>query len=166
MSPPGDGILGILRLPPSARLHRPFPATLSVQNRHPSRTADLVLQTESADAFIVAGPRTLRLPTLLPGTSVDVRLNVVPLMAGTTCRLPSFKVLDRRQRGPAAQPPPAGAESREEAVTLEAVQVIDERSDARDEEGADLSIHVPSAADPRQLEPRRGGITMLVLPDL
>jgi len=159
--PPTDAIIAILSIPPSASLHRPFAATLIIQNRSPSRTADLVLQTESSEAFVVAGPRTSRLPTLLPGTSIDIRFNLVPLLCGTSCRLPAFKIYDRRKRSG----PPATTAS-DEVVTLDPVQIVDEHSDARDEKGVDLPIHIRSPDDPQQLELRKQGLTMLVLPTI
>lgn len=158
LRPPSDSMVGILNVPLLASLHRPFAATLHIQNRSPSRTADLVLQVESSEAFVVAGPKAIRLPTLLPSTSVQVRFNLVPLQCGMG-RLPTFKVFDRRQRTP-TQPEAVG----EATITLDVVPIIDEQSEARDEAGVDLLLHVPSTEDPRQLDVRKGGITLLVLP--
>ncbi|KAG8955611.1 hypothetical protein FRC04_007602 [Tulasnella sp. 424] len=168
--PPVDTIIGIVRVPPSATLHRPFPVTLTIQNRQSTRSADLILSTESTPAaegggFIIAGPKQCRLPTLLPNSSVEVKFNVVPMVCGVG-KLPGFKVLDRRGAG--GDDGPGGAVTTgEETIKLEAVQIVDEGLDSRDEEGVDLLLYVPGAAGPgggSKLEAKRDGVSLLVLP--
>ncbi|KAG8895351.1 hypothetical protein FRC00_007585, partial [Tulasnella sp. 408] len=138
-------------VPPSATLHRPFPVKLTIQNRQSTRSADLILSTESTPAaegggFIIAGPKQCRLPTLLPNSSVEVKFNVVPMVCGVG-KLPGFKLLDRR----GATGEEGGATTGEETIKFESVQVVDERLDARDEEGTDLLLYVPGAVDPADL---------------
>jgi len=159
LRPPLDTIIGILSIPPSAQLHRPFAAVLTVQNRSTSRAADLILQTEASDAFVVAGPRMSRLPTLLPWSSVEVRLNLVPLLCGTR-KLPMFKVYDRRQNGPARA---TATGDGEDTVVMEEVLVVDELSDMRSEDVTDLPLVEASDESGRLVEKLRG-ITVLVLP--
>ncbi|KAG8862565.1 hypothetical protein FRB96_001122 [Tulasnella sp. 330] len=161
LRPPTDRIIGIVLTPPSARLHQPFLVILRIQNRSSERTADLILQTEASDAFVVAGPKSSGLPTLLPASSIDVRFNLVPLMCGS-CRLPTFKVFDRRRSGPPLAP--TANDPAAETVTLERVQVIDEQMDVRSEDGTDLLLLVESSGAPGQLEQKKDGVTLLVLP--
>lgn len=99
LEPPNDGLIAILHCPPSALLHQPCTLKLTVQNRQKARTADLFLQVESSEAFVLAGPRQTRLPTLLPGTSEDIYYNAIPLLCGRV-KLPTFKIHDRRRIGP------------------------------------------------------------------
>ncbi|KAG8930220.1 hypothetical protein FRC01_003141 [Tulasnella sp. 417] len=167
LRPPADTVIGIVSVPPSATLHRPFPVKLTIQNRQSTRSADLILSTESTPAaegggFILAGPKQCRLPTLLPNSSVEVKFNVVPMVCGVG-KLPGFKLLDRR--GATGEEP--SSSTGEETIKFESVQVVDERLDARDEEGADLLLYVPGAVNPaggRKLEARREGVSILVLP--
>ncbi|KAG9036541.1 hypothetical protein FRB95_008596 [Tulasnella sp. JGI-2019a] len=161
LSPPTDHIIGIVSVLPSARLHQPFTLVLRIQNRSFSRTADLILQTEASDAFVAAGPKSSRLPTLLPTSSVDIRFNLVPLMCGSR-RLPTFKVFDRRRSGP--PPAPTLGDASADTVVLERVQVIDEHMDARSEDGTDLLLFVEGSRAPGQLDQKKDGITILVLP--
>jgi len=96
LRPPEDDLIGILKCPPSAQLHVAFPVHLVVQNRHPSRTADVFLDVDSSDAFVLAGPRHARLSTLLPGTAEELSFKLLPLLTGVV-RLPNFRLHDRRQ---------------------------------------------------------------------
>lgn len=167
LRPPADTVIGIVSVPPSATLHRPFPVKLTIQNRQSTRSGDIILSTESTPAvegggFIIAGPKQCRLPTLLPNSSVEVKFNVVPMVCGVG-KLPGFKLLDRR----AATGEEGGAATGEETIKFESVQVVDERLDARDEDGTDLLLYVPGTVDPaggRKLEARREGVSILVLP--
>ncbi|KAG8926956.1 hypothetical protein FRC02_008562 [Tulasnella sp. 418] len=111
----------------------------------------------SSEAFVIAGPRSCRLPTLLPSTSVDVRFNVVPLMCGM-CRLPTFKVFDRRRLG--LQPQDSEGE---ETIFMQPVPIVDERWDLRrsDKDEKELPLHVPAAGG--LLSPR-DGVVIVVLP--
>ncbi len=164
LSPPGDDIIGLLTVPPSSRLHQPFIISLTVQNRNAIRTADLLLQTESLEAFVVAGPKTCRLPTLLPGTSAEIRFSVVPLLCGHR-KLPNFKVMNRR---PQNAPPPSntqGSESQvEDTVILEPVPVVEESLDARAGDGRNLLLWVQTGSGNQVVEGRKEGVTMLVMP--
>ncbi|KAG8874127.1 hypothetical protein FRB97_006117 [Tulasnella sp. 331] len=131
---------------------------LTSSSMSPEETDDFPL---SSDAFVVAGPKSSGLPTLLPASSIDVRFNLVPLMCGS-CRLPTFKVFDRRRSGPPLAP--TANDPAAETVTLERVQVIDEQMDVRSEDGTDLLLLVESSGAPGQLEQKKDGVTLLVLP--
>lgn len=93
---------------------------------------------------------------------MEVKFNVVPMVCGVG-KLPGFKLLDRR----GATGEEGGATTGEETIKFESVQVVDERLDARDEEGTDLLLFVPGEADPaggRKLEAKKEGVSILVLP--
>ena len=96
LRPPEDGLIGILKCPPSAQLHEAFSVHLVVQNRHPSRTADLYLDVDSSEAFVLAGPRHAHLSALLPGGSEELAFQLFPLLTGVV-RLPNFRLYDRRK---------------------------------------------------------------------
>lgn len=96
LHPPGDDVIGLLSCPPSAELHQPFSLQLTVQNRQASRTAEVVLDVDSSEAFVLAGPRHAKLTTLLPGTSESISFTLMPLLTGTV-RLPTFRLQDRRK---------------------------------------------------------------------
>ncbi len=96
LKPPEDGLVALVTCPPTAKLHEPFILTLSIQNRQYFRTADPYLDVDSSEAFVLAGPRHTRLPTLLPGMSEDIPYRLIPLSTGEI-PLPTFKVHDRRK---------------------------------------------------------------------
>jgi hypothetical protein len=107
--PPRPGIIALLELPPSAKLHDPIYAHLTIRNHHPTRTANLTVQLEpdAADAFLVAGQRNARVPTLLPGAEVQLAWSLVPIECGFV-RIPKIRVTDKRKAGstsPTEQPP-------------------------------------------------------------
>lgn len=77
-------------------------------------------------------------------------------------RLPTFKVFDRRRSGPPLAP--TANDSDAETVILERVQVIDEQMDVRSEDGEDLLLVVESTGVPGQLDQKKDGITLMVLP--
>ncbi|KAH9072843.1 Gryzun, putative trafficking through golgi-domain-containing protein [Lactarius deliciosus] len=132
--PPRPGIVALLELPPSAKLHEPIHAHLTIRNHHPTRTASLTVQLEpdAADAFLVAGQRNARVPTLLPGAEVQLAWSLVPIECGFV-RVPKIRVTDKRKAGsasPTEQPPviedegvpvPVIALRRSEKVVVEVV---------------------------------------------
>ncbi|KAF8308283.1 hypothetical protein DL93DRAFT_2220330 [Clavulina sp. PMI_390] len=97
LHPPREDIIALLSCPPSALLHEAFALTLVIHNRQRSRTADVYLDVDSSEAFVLAGPRHARLTTLLPGTSEEVRYRLMPLLTGVV-KLPNFRVVDRRKQ--------------------------------------------------------------------
>jgi len=163
LRPPEDGLIGLLFSPPTATLHRPFSITLQVQNRHPALTADLMLQVESSDAFVIAGPRMSKLPALLSESSVEVRFHVVPLLCGHV-KLPNFKVFDRRKLNHHASVISDSSNEDFDAngtIVHRPVKVVDQRRDERNEEGMDLPLFTGSAEDGSTRA--REGVTILVL---
>jgi len=132
--PPRPGVVALLDLPPSAKLHDPIHAHLTIRNHHPTRTASLTVQLEpdTADAFLIAGQRNARVPTLLPGAEVQLAWSLVPIECGFV-RIPKIHVTDKRKAGstsPTEQPPPTEDEGvpvpvvslrRSEKVVVESV---------------------------------------------
>jgi hypothetical protein len=132
--PPRPGVVALLELPPSAKLHDPIHAHLTIRNHHPTRTANLTVQLEpdAADSFLVAGQRSARVPTLLPGAEIQLAWSLVPIECGFV-RIPKIRVTDKRKTGstsPTDQPPvtedegvpvPVVAPRRSEKVVVEAV---------------------------------------------
>lgn len=97
LKPPIEGLIGLLEVPNTAKLHVPVSIHITIRNRHPTRSANIVVQLEpdAADSFIVAGMRNGRLPILLPGCEGKLTWNLVPVECGFV-RIPKLKVLDRR----------------------------------------------------------------------
>ncbi|QRV97868.1 trafficking protein particle complex subunit 11 [Ceratobasidium sp. AG-Ba] len=116
---PEDELVGLVHLPPFAVLHTPFPLHLTIENRTRSRTADVVLTLESTDQFVCSGPRNAHLTAVLPGTTADVHLTVVPLATGFVS-LPRIRLQDRREDPP-----------REIAVVAKGQDVRDPRGELR-----------------------------------
>jgi trafficking protein particle complex subunit 11 len=118
---------------------------LTLRNHHPSRTASLAVQLEpdAADAFLVAGQRSARVPTLLPGAEAKLVWSLVPIECGFV-RVPKIRVVDRRKAGPISS-------TEEEPLAVEdegiPVRVVDLRrqerievADATVEEGTISSV--------------------------
>ncbi|KAF5317621.1 hypothetical protein D9758_018225 [Tetrapyrgos nigripes] len=100
LHPPVDDLVAILDVAPRAKLHQPIPLTLSIRNRHPSRSANVFVQleTDPADAFVVAGLRTGRVPVLLPGGEEKLAWNLIPVECGYV-KVPRIRVTNRRSSG-------------------------------------------------------------------
>ena len=94
------------------------------------------LEPDAADAFLVAGQRNARVPTLLPGATVELAWSLVPIECGFV-RIPKIRVTDKRKAGstsPTEQPQPATEEEgvpvpvvasrRSEKVVVEAVDGV------------------------------------------
>jgi trafficking protein particle complex subunit 11 len=162
LRPPVENLIALLNIPPMAKLHKPMPVELTVRNRHPSRSANCVVQvdTDPSDAFILAGLRSGRLPILLPGGEEKLSWQLIPLECGLV-RLPKITVVDRRK----AHTPEGEVETMGEMV-----KVVDVRWDERDAEGADPALVRRSSSessDSGQSDDGSGGSrigTVLVLP--
>ncbi|KAJ7209783.1 Gryzun, putative trafficking through golgi-domain-containing protein [Mycena pura] len=109
LRPPIDGVIALLDVPSTANLHVPISLTITIRNRHPSRSANITMQLEpdASDGFVVAGLRSGRIPILLPGGEEKVTWRLVPIECGQV-KLPSIKIMDKRraiasQREPAAE---------------------------------------------------------------
>jgi hypothetical protein len=145
--PPRPGVVALLELPPSAKLHNPIHAYLTIRNHHPARTANLTVQLEpdAADSFLVAGQRSARVPMLLPGAEIQLAWSLVPIECGFV-RIPKIRVTDKRKTvstSPTDQPPatedegvpvPVVAPRRSEKIVIEVV-------DGADPEGAPSVIN-------------------------
>ncbi|KAI9511510.1 Gryzun, putative trafficking through golgi-domain-containing protein [Russula earlei] len=130
LQPPRTGIIALLELPSSAKLHAPVHARLTLRNHDSSRSANLNVQLEpdAADSFLVAGQRSARVPTLLPGAEARLVWTLIPIECGFV-RVPRIRVTDKRKARltspPGAEQPPA---TEEEGVS---VRVFDLRRDER-----------------------------------
>lgn len=124
-----------MRVAPIGRLHQPLPLELIIRNLHQARTAcpSVVLELEATDPFIVAGLRSGRLPTLLPGAEERVHWQIIPLECGGAVPLPRIRVFDKRKVVERAESV-AGAVGSESDEGDE-VQVVDVRWDARWSDG-------------------------------
>src|SRR5882724_7354642 len=83
LCPPRDSTDALLELPATGNLHDPLTITLIVRNHHPWRTADLNLQLEPSDHFVVSGLRSGSLPLLLAGSEEHLTFNLIPITCGT-----------------------------------------------------------------------------------
>ncbi|OAX31943.1 hypothetical protein K503DRAFT_702885 [Rhizopogon vinicolor AM-OR11-026] len=127
---PRDGLIALLDVPSTAKLHVPTPVQLTVRNRHPFRSANvtITLDLDPSDAFIVAGLRNGRLPILLPGSEERLSWNLIPVECGHV-KVPRIKVMDVRHATPLSQG--AGVPSTEVDVEGEVINVVDVRADWR-----------------------------------
>jgi len=124
LQPPMDEIIALLDVAPVGKLHEPFPLTLTIRNRHPTRTAEVYVQLETASAssavestgqdpsasastsgtaqtqvgtgFVVAGIRAGRVPLLLAGAEERLVWMLIPVECGYV-QLPKIRVVDRRR---------------------------------------------------------------------
>ncbi|KAF8584313.1 hypothetical protein K439DRAFT_1633686 [Ramaria rubella] len=133
LSVPQDSLDALLELQAAGVLHVPITATLIVRNRHPWRTADLHLQLEPSDHFVLSGLRSGSLPVLLAGGEERLAFNLIPISCGTV-RLPTFRLLDRRKETRGSQ---IG-----EGHEAEKIPVIDSRLEERNETGEEIRLMV------------------------
>ncbi|KAJ7287102.1 Gryzun, putative trafficking through golgi-domain-containing protein [Mycena rebaudengoi] len=98
LRPPTDGIIALLHVPPTAKLHVPLALTLTIRNRHPSRSANVTIQLEpdASDGFIVAGLRSGRIPIMLPGGEEKLTWRLIPIECGYI-KIPRIRILDKRR---------------------------------------------------------------------
>jgi trafficking protein particle complex subunit 11 len=151
---PRDGLIALLDIPSTAKLHVPTQVQLTVRNRHISRSANVTvtLDLEPPDAFIVAGLRNGRLPILLPGSEEKLSWNLIPIECGHM-KIPRIKVMDVRHTSPPSQD--AGVRNVEVDVEGEVVNVVDVRAEWR----------TGSADSTSESSTQRDGVTtILVLP--
>ncbi|KZV82442.1 hypothetical protein EXIGLDRAFT_843706 [Exidia glandulosa HHB12029] len=144
LNPPGDDLVAFVDPPSTAHLHVPFTLRLVVQNRHHSRTADLALQLEPSDNFVVSGMRSGRVPLLIAGAQDEMLFNFIPLACGVL-KLPTLKLLDKRSAVPAAATDPYGdgrsgspAPNGQPEADLVPVPVRDARFDVQFESGDEV----------------------------
>lgn len=128
LKPPTDGLIALLDVPTTAQLHVPLSMCLTIRNARPTRSANVVVQVDfdPSDGFILAGLRSGRIPTLLPGGEEVLTWNMIPVECGYA-RVPRIKVTDRRNTSGSGDGP-ADSEG-------EVVPVVDVRWDGRGEDG-------------------------------
>ncbi|KAF8841726.1 hypothetical protein BDN67DRAFT_927820 [Paxillus ammoniavirescens] len=137
LRPPRDGLIALLTVPTTAKLHTPIPMHLTVRNRKTTHSAVVTvsLDPQPPDGFVVAGLRSSRLPLILPGAEEKLTWNLIPIECGLV-RVPSIKVLDHRSV-PAGTGDGVGASAEVEG---EAVKVIDVRFDRRKVEMVEAAV--------------------------
>ncbi|KAF8511539.1 Gryzun, putative trafficking through golgi-domain-containing protein [Gautieria morchelliformis] len=159
LSVPRDNVDALLELPADGVLHVPMTITVTIRNRHPWRTADLYLQVEPSDHFVLSGLRSGSLPVLLAGSEEHLGFNLIPVSCGTV-RLPTFKFLDRRKEKQEQK-------SGEENEVDKKVPVIDARLQERNEEGEEVRLMVCLPGEGESNRLRRvdaDGLTMFITP--
>ncbi|EJD46843.1 hypothetical protein AURDEDRAFT_86850 [Auricularia subglabra TFB-10046 SS5] len=142
LTPPGDDLVAFVEPPATTRLHVPFTLRLVIQNRHASRTADLALQLEPNEHFVLSGLRSGRVPLLIAGAQEELFFNAIPLTCGEL-RLPAIKLLDRRSAVAPTDPygdgrPASPAHNAQAEAELVSVPVRDARFDAQTASGDDV----------------------------
>ncbi|KAJ6631526.1 Gryzun, putative trafficking through golgi-domain-containing protein [Mycena sp. CBHHK59/15] len=146
LRPPKDGVIALLDVPPTAKLHVPLSLTLTVRNRHPSRSANVTIQLEPdvSDGFVVAGIRSGRIPIMLPGAEEKVTWRLIPIECGYI-KVPRIKIADKRRVIASAQglrDPNAEVETEGEVV-----KIIDLRLDRTRDRKISGRVSVESAED-------------------
>ncbi|KAJ6497565.1 Gryzun, putative trafficking through golgi-domain-containing protein [Mycena sanguinolenta] len=104
LRPPVDEVIALLDVPPTARLHVPTSLTVTIRNRHPSRSANVTIQLEPdpSDGFVVAGLRSGRVPIMLPGGEEKITWRLIPIDCGYV-KVPRMKIVDKRRAIAGAQ---------------------------------------------------------------
>ncbi|KAJ6593407.1 Gryzun, putative trafficking through golgi-domain-containing protein [Mycena capillaripes] len=133
LRPPIDGLVALLDVPPTAKLHVPVSLAITIRNRHPSRSANVTIQLEPdpSDGFVVAGLRSGRVPIMLPGGEEKVTWRLIPVDCGYV-RVPRMKIVDRRRAVASAQGlREPGAEVETEGEVIKIVNVRLDRARER-----------------------------------
>jgi len=106
LCPPQDGLVALMNIPSTAKLHAPIQMQLTVRNRNTTRSAivTVALDPNPLDAFVVAGLRSGRLPIILPDAEETIVWNLIPIECGLI-RVPRVRVVDHRKAPPAADDP-------------------------------------------------------------
>ncbi|KAL0072574.1 hypothetical protein AAF712_000337 [Marasmius tenuissimus] len=129
LQPPLDGLVGLLDIPSIAKLHEPTTMSLTIRNRHPTRSSNIVVQLdpEPTDAFIVSGLRNGRVPVMLPGAEEKLVWRLIPVECGYV-KPPNIRVLDRRNAIASSQGLGGpGAEVQTEGVPVKLVDIRTEQ---------------------------------------
>jgi len=162
LRPPRDDVIALLDLPASAKLHVPIHAYLTIRNHHPTRTANVTIQleTDASDAFLAAGLRSGRVPTLLPGAEERMAWVLIPIECGFV-RVPKIRVLEKRRATSALSDIAAPVEADGDVI------IVDVRRDGRGGKGAE-SVAVAEGQGGRPPSPTVAGSStigpILVLP--
>ncbi|KAL4064245.1 Gryzun, putative trafficking through golgi-domain-containing protein [Scleroderma yunnanense] len=101
LCPPQDGLIALMNIPSTAKLHVPIPMQLTIRNHNTIRSATVTvaLDPNPLDAFVVAGLRSGRLPVILPGAEEMLTWTLIPIECGLV-KVPRVRVLDHRQAPP------------------------------------------------------------------
>ena len=156
---PHDDIDALLELPAQGTLHVPITVSLRVRNREPLRTADVFLQLEPSDSFVVSGLRSGSLPILLPGAEDVIVFNLIPIVCGAG-RLPTIKLFDRRSAKLTEGQNGADLES------MPIIPVFDKRIEERDVRGDPVRLLLVTTSEDGTSIVRRTdeGSNLFVLP--
>lgn len=96
--PPTDSFLiSTLHLPtpPIVPRHSAFPLTVTVLNTHPNYISSQVSVTvDTAENFVWVGDRNVRLPEILPGKEVAVKLECIALGGSGWVKVPKISIWD------------------------------------------------------------------------
>lgn len=141
---------------------------MTVRNRHPTRSANIVVQLEpeASDGFVAAGLRHGRMPILLPGCEGKLTWNLIPVECGFV-RIPKIKVLNRRVVID-AQAHSGAAQGFEDDAEL--VEIVDWRWDRRFQEAAVVAEASGETIDAARIQGKPDGrryiadVSLLVLP--
>ncbi|KZT21090.1 hypothetical protein NEOLEDRAFT_1244812 [Neolentinus lepideus HHB14362 ss-1] len=130
LRPPAEGLIALVDVPSTAKLHTPVLLRLTVRNGQLSRSANVTVQLEPdpSDGFIATGLRSGRLPILLPGAEETILWQLIPLECGFV-KLPIIKVMDMRKVTSRDQ-----GESKPDG---EPVKVVDIRWESKSEDGSE-----------------------------
>ncbi|TDL16121.1 hypothetical protein BD410DRAFT_647647 [Rickenella mellea] len=131
LSPPKPTLLALLTVPPLGYLHKPLPLTLTLRNQNITQTAIIHITLEpdpQGEAFVIAGPRNVRAPTLLPGAECELKWRLIPVECGDAVRLPRLRVVHKRSRMSDADTSGDAVES-QAGQNEEEVRIVDTRWD-------------------------------------
>ncbi|KAJ7270064.1 Gryzun, putative trafficking through golgi-domain-containing protein [Mycena haematopus] len=146
LRPPIDEVIALLDVPSTARLHVPISLTVTIRNRHPSRSANVTIQLEPdpSDGFVVAGLRSGRIPIMLPGAEEKITWRLIPIDCGYV-KVPRMKIVDKRRAITNAQ---GLRESNAEVETEgDLVKIINVRLDRAKERKLPGRVSVESVED-------------------
>ncbi len=168
LKPPTEGLIALLDIPNTAKLHYPVAIHMTVRHRHPTRSANIVVQLEpeATDGFVAAGLRHGRLPILLPRTEEKLTWNLIPVECGFV-KMPRIKVTNRRVVIDAQAHSGATQGFEDDA---EVVEVVDLRWDRRFQEAAVVAEAGGDTVDAAKVQGNSGsqrynaGPSLLVLP--
>lgn len=97
LEPPIEDLIALLSAPAAAQLHAPFTLSVTVRNRHTTKSANIFIQLDAdpSDSFILAGLRSGRIPILLPDSEAILSWRAIPVECGYV-KLPRIIVKNLR----------------------------------------------------------------------
>ena len=145
LRPPTEGLVALLDVPSTAKLHTPISMHLIVRNQRPKKSANVVIQLDLdpvTDGFILSGLRQGRLPVLLPGAEERLTWNLIPVECGYI-KIPKIKVTDRRNVIDAQLPANVSAATKPEGEEVEVVDIrVDVQAEGKSAPGSGVTILV------------------------